>query len=89
MYYKKSRLTIDENSLLRSATAKRKTALQLNLFNANNSTSAEPISNTGEKTIITLINAIRSKGPSPTLCAQTNAQPDYDTLFQSSERTYI
>ena len=40
--------------------------------------------NTGAKTIITAINAIRSKGPSPTLCAQTNAQPDYVTLSRRS-----
>ena len=38
-----SQLTIDENSLPRSVTAKRKSALQFNSSNTNNSTSAEPI----------------------------------------------
>ena len=90
MYYKNSRLTTDENSLLHSATAKRKSTLQLNSFNANNSTSVEPISKTGAKTIITLIYAIRSKGTSPMLCAQTNAQPDYATLSRRSRlRLYL
>ena len=39
-----SPLTTDKNSLPRSATAERESALQLNSFNTNNSTSVEPIS---------------------------------------------
>ena len=49
-----------------------KSALQLSSFNANNSTSVEQSPNTDAKTIIILINIIRSKNPSPSLCAQTN-----------------
>ena len=77
----------DENSLLRSATAKRKSALQLNSFNANNSTSVEPISKHWRKNNYNTYQCNRSKHPLPTLCAQTNAQPDYATLscrFSSS-----
>ena len=94
--------TTEKNSLLRSATTKRKSALQLNSFNANNSNSVEPISKHWRKNNYNTYQCNRSKDPPSTLCAQTNAQPDYATLSrrlvfvfvlsrlrQSRERTYM